>query len=179
MGMGERIKELRISKDMTQEELGNLVGVQRAAVQKWESGSTKNLKRSVIEKLSNIFGVNPSCLMGMEELNTNKSEKLDKTFEYFIEKQMLLLGYEIIFDPKDAYVCLMGKEGTFEISEKQLVELSKNLKSFLNFKIHELMQSSRKIGKASKHAYPKLKAAHNDDNSVDQQKLMNEDLDDL
>lgn len=66
MEMGERIKELRLSKDMTMEELGKLVGVQKAAVQKWENGSTKNLKRSTIAKLSQIFNVTPSYIMGMD-----------------------------------------------------------------------------------------------------------------
>lgn len=67
MEMGDRIKFLRRQKGITQEELGQIVGVQKAAVQKWESGMTKNLKRDTIEKLSNYFGVRPSFLMGMDE----------------------------------------------------------------------------------------------------------------
>lgn len=47
--MGDRIKRLREEKDMSQEELGKLAGVQRAAVQKWENGQTKNLKSNVIK----------------------------------------------------------------------------------------------------------------------------------
>lgn len=62
MEMGDRIKFLRRQKGITQEELGQIVGVQKAAVQKWESGMTKNLKRDTIEKLSNYFGVRPSFL---------------------------------------------------------------------------------------------------------------------
>ena len=40
MEMGDRIKFLRRQKGITQEELGQIVGVQKAAVQKWESGMT-------------------------------------------------------------------------------------------------------------------------------------------
>ncbi len=43
MKMGDRIKQLRLAKGITQEELGKIVGVKKAAVQKWESGMTKNL----------------------------------------------------------------------------------------------------------------------------------------
>lgn len=43
MNAGDRIKELRILNNLTQEELGEKVGVKKAAVQKWESGITKNL----------------------------------------------------------------------------------------------------------------------------------------
>lgn len=68
MTMGDRIKQLREEKDMSQEELGKLVGVQRAAVQKWENGQTKNLKSNVIKTLSDFFGVTPSYLMGMSDL---------------------------------------------------------------------------------------------------------------
>lgn len=66
MEMGDIIKQLRLKKGLTQEELGKVVGVKKAAVQKWESGMTKNLRRSVIKKLSDYFGVSPSYLMGMK-----------------------------------------------------------------------------------------------------------------
>ena len=36
---GSRIRELRIITDMSQEELGRRVGVQRAAIQKYEKGT--------------------------------------------------------------------------------------------------------------------------------------------
>ena len=48
MKMGDRIKQLRLAKGITQEELGKIVGVKKAAVQKWESGMTKNLRRNTI-----------------------------------------------------------------------------------------------------------------------------------
>lgn len=52
---------------MTQEKLGELLGVKKAAVQKWESGTVKNLKRDTIKKLSEIFGVSPAAFIGSEE----------------------------------------------------------------------------------------------------------------
>jgi len=64
--MGEIIKQLRESKGLTQEELGKLVGVKKAAVQKWEKGITENLKRTVIKKLSEIFEVDSSYLLGLK-----------------------------------------------------------------------------------------------------------------
>ncbi|ADY54677.1 phage repressor like transcriptional regulator, XRE family [Syntrophobotulus glycolicus DSM 8271] len=67
MGAGDLIKQLRLKKGLTQEELGNLIGVKRAAVNKWETGSVENLKRSTIEKLSAIFGVSPIQLLGLTE----------------------------------------------------------------------------------------------------------------
>jgi transcriptional regulator with XRE-family HTH domain len=53
MNIGARIKKLRMEQGLSQEELGAMLGVQRAAVQKWENGTVKNLKRESILKLSN------------------------------------------------------------------------------------------------------------------------------
>ena len=60
MEVGKYIKYLRTKKGISQEELGKIVGVQRAAVQKWESGLVQNLKRTTIKKLAEYFCVNPA-----------------------------------------------------------------------------------------------------------------------
>lgn len=60
MDVGEYIKQLRISKGISQTELGKIAGVQRAAVQKWECGITQNLKRDTIVRLAEYFDVDPS-----------------------------------------------------------------------------------------------------------------------
>lgn len=72
MNMGERIKQLRQEKGLTQEELGKYLGVKKAAIMKYEKGNVKNIKRSAIEILSNLFDVSPSYLMCLED------SKLDK-----------------------------------------------------------------------------------------------------
>ena len=57
--IGKRIRDLRIEKGMTQEELGELLGVKKAAVQKYENGTIVNLKADTIKKLCEIFQVLP------------------------------------------------------------------------------------------------------------------------
>lgn len=63
MNVGSYIKQLRTERNMTQEELGQKIGVKRAAVQKWECGRVQNLKRETIQKLSEIFNVSPSSFI--------------------------------------------------------------------------------------------------------------------
>lgn len=63
MNIGSLIKKLRTERNLSQEELGSMLGVQRAAVQKWECGTVKNLKRETIKKLSDIFNVPPSSFI--------------------------------------------------------------------------------------------------------------------
>ncbi|MDD3049757.1 MAG: helix-turn-helix transcriptional regulator [Candidatus Cloacimonetes bacterium] len=65
--MGERIKQLRIEKGMTQEELGQVIGVQKSAIRKYEKGEVENIKRSSIKKLADLFDVSPTFIMGWEE----------------------------------------------------------------------------------------------------------------
>lgn len=65
--MGNRIKTMRISNNLTMEELGSRLGVGKSAVNKWEKGLVKNIKRSTIEKMAKIFGCSPIWLMGMDE----------------------------------------------------------------------------------------------------------------
>ena len=67
MVFGERIKQLRLEKGMTLEELGNKVGVGKSTVRKWETGMIENMKRDKISKLAKALCVSPAYLMGYEE----------------------------------------------------------------------------------------------------------------
>lgn len=59
MTVGERIKQHRLEKGWTQEELGKHLGVGKAAIQKYESGQVQNLKSSAIKTLCELFDARP------------------------------------------------------------------------------------------------------------------------
>ena len=63
MEMGEKIYNLRKEKGLTLEELGNLVGVGKSTVRKWEKGMIANMKRDKISKLASALNVSPAYLM--------------------------------------------------------------------------------------------------------------------
>lgn len=67
MKTAEKIKMLRTQKGMTQEELGKVCGLQRAAINKYEKGTVVNIKRSVLQKLADALGVAPVDLLDDEE----------------------------------------------------------------------------------------------------------------
>lgn len=71
MNMGERLKELRLQKGATQEEVGKVINVTKPTIMKYEKGLVENLKRSSIEKLAKYFNVTPSYLMCIDD------EKID------------------------------------------------------------------------------------------------------
>jgi transcriptional regulator with XRE-family HTH domain len=106
MDLGNIIKQLRIENNLTQEELGKLVGLKKAAIHKYESGIVQNMKRTTISKLANIFNVSPSYLLGYTDernlqptkqenelinlilqLTDEETEELSKFVDYLISKR--------------------------------------------------------------------------------------------
>lgn len=69
MTMGEQIKQLRLERNMTLEELGSKVGVGKSTVRKWENGMIANMRRDKIAKLASALDVSPAYLMGWEQSN--------------------------------------------------------------------------------------------------------------
>jgi transcriptional regulator with XRE-family HTH domain len=64
---GQRIRELRLQLNMTQEDLGAKVGLKTAAINKYETGLVVNLKRETIQELAKALRTSPSYLMGWDE----------------------------------------------------------------------------------------------------------------
>lgn len=51
---------------MTQEDLGKIIGVQKAAIQKYEKGTVKNIKRASLIKLAEVLGTTPEYIIGWD-----------------------------------------------------------------------------------------------------------------
>lgn len=66
MTLGERIQALRKAAGLSQEELGEKLGVARQSVSKWESGATVPELDKLIA-MSKLFGVSVGSLLGLEE----------------------------------------------------------------------------------------------------------------
>ena len=64
INIGDRIKELRTLSGLSQEELGRRVGVQRAAINKYEKGTVTNIPIQTIEQMALIFDVSPTYIVG-------------------------------------------------------------------------------------------------------------------
>ena len=71
MDIGERIRYLRTSQGMTLEEVGDVVGVGKSTVRKWESGEIANMRRDKIALVAKALHVTPSYLMGWDEIADN------------------------------------------------------------------------------------------------------------
>lgn len=77
--MGQKIYNLRTQKGLTLEELGNMVGVGKSTVRKWENGIIANMKRDKILKVSEALGTSPAYLMGWNEEVSPENNSKDKS----------------------------------------------------------------------------------------------------
>lgn len=66
MEIGQTIKKARLKRGLTQQELGDIVGVQKSAIAKYENGRVVNIKRSTLQKIASALNIRPSELIFTE-----------------------------------------------------------------------------------------------------------------
>jgi len=94
MTIGEKIKARRLELNMTTEDLGKLIGVQRSAVSKYEKGRVE-LKASQIQAIAVALNVLPVDL-------------LDDCPELMADESRLLSAYRLASDEiKDAALAML------------------------------------------------------------------------
>lgn len=64
LDMAQRIKDLRVSQNLTLEQVANEVGVGKSTVRKWETGMIANMRRDKIASLAKALHTTPAYLMG-------------------------------------------------------------------------------------------------------------------
>ena len=82
MDMGQKIYNLRIQKGLTLEELGNMVGVGKSTVRKWENGMIANMRRDKILKVSEALDTTPAYLMGWDQEESSE-KSLPRIMQYY------------------------------------------------------------------------------------------------
>ncbi|WP_063779771.1 helix-turn-helix domain-containing protein [Paenibacillus sp. FSL P4-0081] len=136
---GSNLKKRRIELGLTLEEVGNIVGVGKSTVRKWETGSIENMKRDKIALLAKALQTTPLFIMGVEETETSN-----------------------IVEFNDFEIKLIEKYRELDEKGKHTVN------TVLNMEYNRLRKSHLEVV-----------AAHTDDYSEDQIKLMKQDLEEL
>lgn len=67
MEFKDLVKSRRIALGLTLEEVGKIVGVSKATVQRWESGEISNMRRDKVLLLAKALHTTPAYLMGWED----------------------------------------------------------------------------------------------------------------
>lgn len=85
--IGKRIKQAREAKCMSQEDLGNQLGLNKSTIQRYESGQVQRIKLPILENMAKILGVNPSWLV----LKSDNSEPFNEpsNLSYTIDRDKI------------------------------------------------------------------------------------------
>ena len=87
MEIKDIIRQRREELSLTYEQLGNLIGVGKSTVRKWETGMIENMRRDNIVSLAKALNISPAILMGWEDydLKENNNTNLSKEENILIE----------------------------------------------------------------------------------------------
>lgn len=104
MDVGSIIKQARLEKGFTQEELAEKVGVKKSAVAKWENGRVSEIKRSNLKKLSDALGIRPTQLLG--EVEQDPISVADEMADIFLDTELraMIAEYQRLNIKKQAQV---------------------------------------------------------------------------
>lgn len=77
MEVKDIIKKRREELGLTYEQLGNMVGVGKSTVRKWETGLISNMRRDNIVALSKALNISPALIMGWNDESENNKRELE------------------------------------------------------------------------------------------------------
>ena len=80
MSFASRLKELRIKRGKSLQDVADAVGASKPHVWELERGTSKNPSLELVKKLANYFGVKIDYLAGMDEENNESDAKLMQFF---------------------------------------------------------------------------------------------------
>lgn len=130
--IGEKIRKLRDSLKLSQEELGKSVGVTKAAISAIESGRSKDPKLATFFKIAKRLGVDPEWLAigkSAPDLSKVKQEELDHPHMTISDDSMApvyIRGSKIYYDPskrpKPGDVIVLEINGTMHIRKMRQLE---------------------------------------------------------
>lgn len=89
MDVGLVIKKARLAKGLTQEELGEKVGVKKSAVAKWENGRVSEIKRSNLKMLAEALDIKPTDLLWEEEIKKDPAAAGAKAAELLLDQDIM------------------------------------------------------------------------------------------
>lgn len=123
--MNERIKELRIALRLTQEDFGKVIGVQRAAVNKWEKG-INGVADSMILSICREFGVNEQWLRTgegemFEQTRASVLDRLSTEYDLSREQRSVIEAF-LDLDPQERDVILKYVHNVFDRSAESAAQ---------------------------------------------------------
>lgn len=92
--LGERLKQLRKDKNLTQTELGNKINVTKVSISGYESGN-RSPDTDTLQRLADYFEVSTDYLLGRTDIPAlTPQEKDEQEFQAFINDPELGVWYK-------------------------------------------------------------------------------------
>lgn len=85
--IGNRIKDLRKEKHLSQSELGKIIGVSQTTVTAWETGRAEPAS-AYLSKLADYFDVSTDYLLGRKKSKNFNEEQETKDLKKFLEDNL-------------------------------------------------------------------------------------------
>lgn len=79
--IGARIKEARLSKDLSMKELGNLLSLSESTVSRYENGKVGQIQLPTIKTIADILNVNVNWILGISD--NKEVEKSDVDYRLY------------------------------------------------------------------------------------------------
>lgn len=113
--MGERIKYLRISENMTQDELGEKIGVSRSSVGGYETAGRQPDLQTLVN-IADSLGVTVDTLLGY---STEGTRKFEDSFLKFLNDACLL-----------EFMCKLKTDAELQALCRELAKLPDNVRKY-------------------------------------------------
>ena len=107
--MQEKLKDLRVEKGLTLDQLAEMTGISRSALGKYESDDLKDISPFNLVKLAKIYGVSTDYLLGLSEQKDHPNTPIETL--HLDDETIKLLQNEII---NNRLLCELMKHELFK-----------------------------------------------------------------
>ncbi len=105
--IGERIKNKRIERKLTQSDVANAVGVATSTIARYEKGQIESVKMPVVESISRYLGVDMAWVLGKSNTQIDKKD-FSKTISLTHQEEELIIKYRSNPQMQEAVNKLLG-----------------------------------------------------------------------
>ena len=118
-GMGERLKQLRLSKKMTQGDLAKKVGVSVSTIGMYERGQ-RSPDNEMLVKISRTFSVSVDTLLGVRELSHEAIDIMTEMKDKIMgSKELLLYGVPLNDEDRERLLNAIEVATSVMLAEKE------------------------------------------------------------
>jgi transcriptional regulator with XRE-family HTH domain len=108
MTKGERIRQLRISKGISQTDLAKYLNTTKQTISKYEKGIVTNIPSDKVEAMANLFGSTPQYILGWAEVQKKNDVMADIILEMRTDEDFMSIVNAVYKMDKDKRASLLA-----------------------------------------------------------------------